>query len=161
MKQAVSTRAIQFLRKQKVFHEVITYDHQEKGAAFAAQALSFPLEQTIKTLVFEMGENEYGLALTPGNRQLSLKKLAKVLSIKKVFMAGEKDAEKVTGYLVGGISPFGTKRQLPVVMEKDLLVFPQVLINAGQRGTMLKMDPAVISKLLDCTLAGISEFISG
>jgi len=76
-------------------------------------------------------------------------------------MAGEKDAEKVTGYLVGGISPFGTKRQLPVVMEKDLLVFSQVLINAGQRGTMLKMDPAAISKLLDCTLAGISESISG
>lgn len=161
MKQPMSTRAIQFLIKQKVFHEVITYDHQEKGAAFAAQALSFPLEQTIKTLVFEMGENEYGLALMPGNRQLSLKKLAKVLSKKKVFMAEEKDAEKVTGYLVGGISPFGTRRQLPVVMEEDLLAFSQVLINAGQRGTMLKMDPSDISKLLDCTLAGISEFISG
>jgi Cys-tRNA(Pro)/Cys-tRNA(Cys) deacylase len=157
----MSTRAIQFVIQQKVPHEVITYDHQEKGAVFAAKATAFPLEQTIKTLVVEMGDKEYALALLPGNRQLSLKKLAKVLAIKKVSMAEEKDAEKVTGYLVGGISPFGTRRSLPVIMEADLLSFHQVLINAGQRGIMLKMDPAVIAQTLNCTIAGISDSISG
>jgi Cys-tRNA(Pro)/Cys-tRNA(Cys) deacylase len=156
----MSTRAIQFLVSHKVPHEIIAYDHQKKGAEFAAQTVGFPLEQTIKTLVVELGENQYGLALLPGNRQLSLKKLAKVLAIKKASMAEEKIAEKVTGYLVGGISPFGTKKQLPVVMEEDLISFRQVMINAGQRGLMLKMNPMVISQILNCTIAIISESIS-
>lgn len=157
----MSTRAIQFLLKQRIPHEVITYDHQEKGAVFAARATAFPLAQTIKTLVVVSEANTYILALTPGNRQLSLKKMAKALLLKKVSMAEEKSAEKVTGYLVGGISPFGTKKSLPVIMEEDLLAFPHVLINAGQRGIMLKMDPHTIAQVLSCTTAGISDSTSG
>lgn len=158
--QEMSTRAIQFLTKRQVPHEVVAYDHQEKGAAFAARAVGFPLEQVIKTLVVSLGNGQHGLALMPGNRQLSLKKLAKVFLAKKAFMAEEKAAEKLTGYLVGGISPFGTKRQLPAVMEADLVAFQQVMINAGQRGIMLKMDPTLISTILNCTIASISEIKS-
>ena len=157
----MSTRAIQLLRKRKIPHEVVTYDHQVKGAAFAAQATNFPLGRTVKTIVVATGDAEYCLALAPGDRQVSLKKLAKVLSLKKVAMASEKDAEKITGYLIGGISPFGTRRSVPVIMEEDLIRFDQVLINAGQRGTMLKMDPAVIAQTLNCITASITDPVSG
>jgi Cys-tRNA(Pro)/Cys-tRNA(Cys) deacylase len=157
----MSTRAIQLLRKQKIPHEVVTYDHQVKGALFAAQATNFPPGRTIKTIVVETGDAEYCLALAPGDRQVSFKKLARVLSRKKVAMASEKDAEKITGYLIGGISPFGTRKAVPVVMEEDLLPYDQVLINAGQRGTMLKMDPADIARALNCTTASITDPESG
>jgi len=65
-------------------------------------------------------------------------------------------AERITGYLVGGISPFGIKKKIPVVMDESVMAFDKILINAGQRGTMLMIDPAEIKKALDCTVAKVA-----
>ena len=137
----MSTRAIAWLNKKKIPHEVVHYAHEEKGAAFAAQATGFPLAKTIKTLVVDLGGNSFGLALMPGDRELSLKRAAKVFGVKKAAMADPAAAERLTGYHVGGISPFGLRQRLPVVMDESLLVHDAVMINAGQRGIMLKMAP--------------------
>jgi len=142
------TRATQFLAKQKIPFEVIQYDHEEKGAEFAARATGFPLEKTVKTLVTEVSDQGFVLALMPGNQQLSLKLLARTFSAKRAALADTSDAERLTGYLVGGISPFATRQALPAAIEQTLLEHDQVVINAGRRGVMIKMAPKDILRVL-------------
>ncbi|UCH23370.1 MAG: Cys-tRNA(Pro) deacylase [Deltaproteobacteria bacterium] len=153
----MSTRAITFLSKKGIPFEVLKYEHEEKGAKFAARATGFSLEQTVKTLVVELEYDNYCVALMPGHRELNLKRLAKVFAVKSAAMVDAAAAERLTGYLVGGISPFGTKHRLPVVMDKSILNFGQILINAGQRGVMLKMTPNDILNTLNCRVAEIAR----
>lgn len=148
----MSTRAIVWLRQKKVPFDVVQYDHEEKGAAFAAQATGFPLAQTIKTLVVDLGGKSFGLALMPGDRNLSLKKLARAFGVKKASMADAETAERLTGYYVGGISPFGLRQRLPAVMEESLSRWDEVMLNAGQRGMMLRMAPGNIVKAIGCRI---------
>ena len=153
----MSTRAIQFLNQKKIPFEIIKYDHEEKGAEFAAGATGCPLAATVKTLVVDLGEKKYALVMMPGDRQLSMKHLAKACGVKRAAMADTRTAERLTGYLVGGISPFGTKQKLPVVMEASILRLDKILVNAGQRGTMLKMAPADIRKALTAKVADVAQ----
>lgn len=153
----MSTRAIQHLNRKDVSFDVVKYEHKEKGAEFAARATGFPLDRTVKTLVVDLGGRNYCLALLPGDRQLDLKRLAQVFAVKRAIMADTASAERLTGYRVGGISPFGTKQGLPVVMERRIREYAQVLINAGQRGVMLKMAPADIVKALGCRVESIAH----
>ncbi len=143
-----TTRATRFLAKQKIAFEVIEYDHEEKGAEFAARATGFPLGKTVKTLVAKVSNPGFVLALMPGDQQLSLKLLARTFSAKRAAMADTSDAERLTGYLVGGISPFATRHAMPAAMEQTLLKHTQVVINAGQRGVMIKMAPEDILRVL-------------
>jgi len=151
----MSTRAIQYLKQKGVPYCVVEYEHFEKGAEFASQALGIPLEKTIKTLVIDMGPKGYVLALIPGNTQLSPKKLSRVYSAKHAEMADTATAQRLTGYTVGGIGPFGTQRKIPVIMEKRLLKFNSVAVNAGKRGVMLMMKPHDIVRAANATLGEI------
>ena len=153
----MSTRAIKFLNQKKISYEVIKYDHEEKGAEFAAKASGFPLERTIKTLVADLGAKQFVLVLVPGDKHLSMKRLAKVCNVKRASMADTQTAERITGYLVGGISPFATRQKFKVVMEKGILSYDRVLLNAGQRGTMLKISPEDICRVLACMPAAITQ----
>jgi Cys-tRNA(Pro)/Cys-tRNA(Cys) deacylase len=151
----MTTRAANFLKKENINFELVKYDHQEKGAVFAARATGYPLERTVKTLVVDLGEKRFCLALVPGDRQLDFKLLAGLCSVKKAAMADTATAERLTGYLAGGISPFGTRQTLPVVMEKEILSFMEVLVNAGRRGVMLRMKPADVRRAADCRVGEI------
>ena len=153
----MSTRAIIFLQKKKIPFEVVKYEHKEKGAEFAARATGYPLEITVKTLVVELERKKYCLALLPGNVELNLKKLASVAGVKRTVMVDTKTAERLTGYLVGGISPFATRQRLPVLMEESILRNPEILINAGQRGKMIKISPQNLAKTIGCTVAKIAS----
>jgi Cys-tRNA(Pro)/Cys-tRNA(Cys) deacylase len=153
----MSTRAIQYLRQKNVYFEVIKYEHREKCAEFAADAIGFPLENTIKTLVVALDTNDYRLALMPGNLQLALKRFARVCSAKRAVMADTSTAQRLTGYQVGSISPFGIKKYLPAIMDSSLSVYGKVAINAGQRGTMLVMRPSDIIDTLHCMITDIAE----
>jgi len=153
----MSTRAIKFLKQKGVSFGIKRYRHEEKGARFAAWALGFPLEKTIKTLVVDLGPKGYVMVLMPGDKNIDLKKLAAALSVKRAAMADTATAERLTGYLVGGISPFGTKQDLPVVMEECLLEYDRAAINAGQRGIMLVMDPQDILLAVDGTSSDLAK----
>ena len=153
----MTTRAIQYLKRKDVPFDVVKYEHEEKGAAFAARVTGFPLERTVKTLVIDLVGRNYCLALLPGDRQLDMKQLARVFAVKRAAMAAAATAERLTGYLVGGISPFATKQVLPVVMEKRIRKYAEVLINAGQRGVMIKMAPEDIVKALGCRVEAIAR----
>ncbi len=135
----------------------MAYTHAEKGAEFAAEATGYPLEMTVKTLVVELGNDQYGLVLMPGDQKLSMKRLALVCGSKRAAMADTKTAERITGYLVGGISPFGTRKNLNVIMEERIMHYDSVLINAGQRGKMILISPGDIQKTLACKIAGLIQ----
>jgi Cys-tRNA(Pro)/Cys-tRNA(Cys) deacylase len=150
------TRAIVFLNQRQVPFELVQYEHLEKGAEFAARATGFPLERTVKTLVVGIGAGRHALVLLSGERQVDMRRLAQVLSVKRAEMADAATAERLTGYHVGGISPFGTRQPLPVVMDGSVLNTEEVLINAGQRGVMLKMAPQDIREALNCTVADVA-----
>ena len=152
----MSTRAIQWLKQKRVPFEIVKYEHRHKGAEFAAQAVGFPLAQTIKTLVTSLADHRYVLALMPGDRQLSMKKLAGALGVKKAELADTATAERLTGYLVGGISPFGTRTSMPAIVEAGLQEYSEVMINAGQRGCMLKMVPSDIIQTLSARVADLA-----
>ena len=153
----MTTRAISYLKNKKIPYEVVKYEHRAKGAEFAAKATGYPLERTVKTLVVELDRRSYCLALLPGDRELDLKKLASSVGIKRTTMVDIKTAERLTGYLVGGISPFGTQQRLGTVMESSILNNDEILINAGRRGMMLKMAPGDIVKALDSRVASIAR----
>jgi Cys-tRNA(Pro)/Cys-tRNA(Cys) deacylase len=153
----VSTRAISYLQEKKIPYEIVKYEHEEKGAEFAAKATGYPLARTVKTLVVELDRKSYCLALLPGHRELDLKKLAALCGAKRSAMVDIKTAERLTGYLVGGISPFGTQQRLETFMEESILANEKILINAGQRGVMLKMAPGDIVTALGCKVMSIAR----
>lgn len=153
----MSTRAIQFLTQRGVSFEIVKYEHREKGAAYAADNTGFPLAKTIKTLVTDIGRHRYAVALVPGDKRLDLRKLAASLKAKRAAMADSGTAERLTGYFVGGISPFGMKRRFKTVIHQSIMNQDAVMINGGQRGTMLKMKPADIASLLDCKILDIAR----
>ena len=152
-----ATRGIQFLERSKIAYEVKRYDHLEKGAKFASQALGFPVEATIKTLVVTISPGGPAYILMPGDKEIPLKKLAKLLGARRAEMADTGEAERITGYLVGGISPFGAKRRLPTYLEESLLSFERVAINAGQRGIMVVVSPRDIVNSLGATAISLCE----
>jgi len=153
----MTTRGIQFLKSGKIRHQVIKYNHEVKGAEFAAQAVGFPLSQTIKTLVVALDDKTFALVLMPGDRQLSMKKIAAACGAKRAAMADTATAQRLTGYLVGGISPFGTQKRLPVVMEASLQGFAEVMVNAGRRGIMVKMAPMDIIAVLKAKIVDLVQ----
>ena len=153
----MSTRAIAFLTQKKIPFKVVAYTHTEKGAEFAARAVGFPLAQTIKTLVADLGGKQYRLVLMPGDREVSMKKLARACGVKRAAMADTATAERLTGYLVGGISPFATRQKLAVLMDESLTVHREVMINAGQRGLLLKMATGDIADVLRAAVAAVAD----
>ncbi len=153
----MSTRAIRFLKLHRLAFEILHYEHLIKGAEFAAQATGMPLERTVKTLVVETGSKRYALVLVSGERRLDLKRLARALSVKRAQLVDRSTAERLTGYHVGGISPFGLRQGLPVVMDAAIMGWDDILINGGQRGMMLKMSPEDIRRVLNCLVAPVTE----
>ena len=153
----MTTRGIKFLNSRKIKHDVVRYEHAAKGAEFAAQAVGFPLSRTVKTLVVALDNGAFVLVMMPGDRQLSMKKIAAACDAKRAAMADTATAQRLTGYLVGGISPFGTQKRMPAYMEIGLKNHPDVMINAGQRGIMVKMAPDDIVQALNAKTADLVQ----
>ena len=148
-----TTPALRFLREKNVAFEAREYEHREKGAEYAAEALSWPLEAMAKTLVVNVGEKAFVLAVMPGHLELSLRNLARVAGAKTARMATQEEAEKQTGYLVGGISPFGVRKPMRVFLEESLMSHPRIGINGGRRGLIVFLAPAAVRDLLSGTVA--------
>jgi len=143
----MKTRAISFLEKKGVIFEVLNYKHDVKGAKFAANSLEVNIEQMIKSLVIKDNNNCFYFCLMPGHLEISTKKVAKLLNVKSVLMANQQEAEKMTGYFVGGISPFGSKSNLKVIIDSSLKSYDHIYINGGARGVILKIKFSDIKTL--------------
>lgn len=151
-----TTQALRHLRQKKIAHEAREYDHRVKGAEYAAEALEWPLEAMAKTLVAALSDGTYVQCLLPGDLELSLKKLARELAVKSARMAAPEEAEKVTGYLVGGISPFGTRKRLPVRIHRSLMTFPVIGVNGGRRGLIVFLNPKDVVERLGAEVCDLA-----
>ena len=155
------TPAINFLREQKIPHETHPFEHVDDDVGYAlgaAQALGVEPGCVFKTLMVK-GSDEFACAMVPANAQLNLKQLAKHLGWKKLTMAQAKDAERVTGYKVGGISPLGQRRRHLTVIDQSALQYSQIYCSAGQRGLDLAISPHSLIGL-GITPASIADFVS-
>ena len=145
------TPATTYLDKLGIAYEKHTYDYARKGSDVAAEGLGVGLHEVVKTLIMQKEDGEPIIVLQHGDKEVSLKDFARQVGSKNVAACEIKDAQRHTGYLVGGISPFGTKRQMPVYAEETILQMPKFYINGWQRGFILEMTPAEIQKALKIT----------
>lgn len=144
------TPAIRALRAAKVEFGPHLYDYVEKGGTrVSAEALGVDEHAVIKTLVFETDAKKPLIVLMHGDRQVSAKELARQIGVKAVQPCDPDRAKKVTGYMVGGTSPFGTKTKLPVYVEATIFELGKIYINGGKRGFLVSITPAVLKSFLD------------
>lgn len=145
-----TTRAIRFLREQRVDFIEHPYRYEEKGGTeAAAKALGVDEHLTIKTLVMEDENKSPLIVLMQGDKEVSTKELARIIRVKSITPCSPETACKHTGYMVGGISPFGTRKKLPVYVEETIFTLPRLYINAGKRGLLCEMSPADLLRLLN------------
>ncbi|MGB2983175.1 MAG: YbaK/EbsC family protein [Candidatus Bipolaricaulia bacterium] len=151
----MTTRGIQSLRDRDVEHEVLTYRYVRMGARIAADAIGLPHEVVLKSLVFRAEDDAFLFVLVSGNANVSTRKVGRVTGHKHVVAAAPRDAERVTGYSVGGISPLGARRRLPVILDEETARNPYLVVNAGSRGTLVRLATADLIGLTGATLADI------
>lgn len=150
------TPAIRFLRKQKVEFTCHPYPYQERGGTkVSSRELGVPENQVVKTLVALDEKKQPFLILMHGDCEVSFKELARVRGVKTVSSCEPKVANRLTGYQVGGISPFGTRKALQVYMEESILELERLFINGGKRGFLVSLSPADLETILDCTLVSV------
>lgn len=149
------TNAVKWLRGQSVPFDVLEYTFSEIGADHAAAAVGRPLEMVCKTLVVKATGNAYYLAIVPGDQRFDPRRMAAAIGARHADLAPPTEAEKVTGYRVGGISPFALRRRLPVVIEESLLVLERIIVNAGRRGVLVELATQDLVRLLGARPADI------
>ncbi len=143
------TPAVRLLREKRVEFAPHLYDYAEKGGAERAAAeLGVAAHAVVKTLVLETDERKPLLVLMHGDREVSTKLLARSIGARQVAPASAEVAQKATGYMVGGISPFGTRAALPVYAEKTIFALPKIFINGGKRGFLVEIEPQALRAVL-------------
>jgi Cys-tRNA(Pro) deacylase len=152
-----TTQAIRELKQHKVSYTPQLYDYEEKGGTRASsRALGVDEHAVIKTLVMEDEHQSPLIVLMHGDCEVSTKEMARTLNVKRVTPCNPDIAHKHTGYLVGGTSPFGTLKPLPVYVEKTILDLPLIYINGGKRGFLVSLAPQVVVDVLQATPVSVA-----
>jgi Cys-tRNA(Pro) deacylase len=148
-RHAPETPATQFLHKAKIPFSTHLYQYEEHGGTkVSARELNVAEHAVVKTLVFEDENSKPLIVLMHGDHKVSTKELARQIGCKKVEPCTPETANRHTGYLVGGTSPFGTKKTMPLYMEKTILDLPLIYINGGRRGFLVGVHPHDILRML-------------
>jgi len=153
------TQATQLLKARKVAFTEHLYDYVEHGGtAESARQLGLDEHTVVKTLVMQDQDAKPLIVLMHGDRKVSTKNLARQIGAKSVEPCKPEVANRHSGYLVGGTSPFGTRKAMPVYIEESILKLPRIAINGGRRGFLVQLDPQVCVQLLgakpvQCALA--------
>ncbi|HEY4029725.1 MAG TPA: Cys-tRNA(Pro) deacylase [Caulobacteraceae bacterium] len=153
-----TTPATLVLDRAGVAYALATYDYDPSADRIglqAAEALGAPASEVLKTLIVK-ADGKPACVVLASDREVSMKKLAAALRAKAADMAAPADAERITGYRVGGVSPFGQKKRLPTVIDADAARLAQAYVNGGQRGLQVRLAPADLVRLLDATVAEIT-----
>jgi Cys-tRNA(Pro)/Cys-tRNA(Cys) deacylase len=154
-----ATPATTFLKAKKIAFDLLEYAHDPRAEAYgleAAEKLGLDPASVFKTLVVSDGAKAHALALVPVARKLGLPLAAKALGWKRAEMGDKADAQRLTGYVLGGISPFGTKRPLPVVADAALLLPERVHVSGGRRGLEIRVTPSDLVAALSAVVADIA-----
>ena len=153
-----ATRATRALEQAGIAFTVHSYDYDpsaERVGLQAAEALGEAPERVLKTLMLLL-DGKPACAILASDREVSMKRLAAALGGKSAAMMPVADAERVSGYKVGGVSPFGQTRRVPVAIDEAALAHAQVYINGGQRGLQVRLDPRDAARLLNAAVAPIA-----
>jgi Cys-tRNA(Pro) deacylase len=143
------TAAIRVLRQAGVAFGEHPYNYEEKGGtAVSARELGVAEQCVIKTLIMEDERKAPLVVLMHGDLQVSTKELARAIGVKSVSPCSPDTAQRHSGYLVGGTSPFGTKKQMPVYLEESILSLPLIYINGGSRGFLVSIEPSELVRVL-------------
>lgn len=143
-----ATPAVRFLKERILHFRPHFFRHEEHGGTRAGAAgIGVPEHLVIKTLVMETEEGKPLLALMHGNCEVSTRQLARLLGAKSVSPCDERKAHRLTGYLFGGTSPFGTRTPLPVFVQKSIFDLSVIYINGGKRGFAVEIAPAALREL--------------
>ena len=146
---ASETLATAFLRRNNVPFSEHLYDYVEHGGTGeSARQLGVDEHQVVKTLVMQDQDARPLLVLMHGDRKVSLKNLARQIGAKSVQTCTAETAQRQTGYRVGGTSPFGTRKNLPIYVEQSILSLAKIFINGGRRGFLVGIDPQVLTTVL-------------
>jgi Cys-tRNA(Pro) deacylase len=148
-KHVSETPATQWLKAQGVAFTEHVYDYVEHGGtAESSRQLGRPEHEVVKTLVMQDDKGEPLIVLMHGDRQVSTKNLARAIGAKSVEPCKPEVAQRQSGYLVGGTSPFGTRKAMPVYVEQSVLALPSILINGGRRGYLVGIESKVLTERL-------------
>ena len=149
-KHVSETPATALLRRHGVAFSEHVYEYVDHGGtAESAKQLGVDEHAVVKTLVMQDERAQPLIVLMHGDKQVSTKNLARAIGVKSVQACTPEVAQRHSGYLVGGTSPFGTKKAMPVYVEESVLTLPSVLINGGRRGFLVGIEPGVLTRLLE------------
>jgi len=152
------TPAIRVLRAAGVDFTPCPYEYVPRGGAQASSAaLGVDRHAVIKTLVMQTQDKTPLLVLMHGDREVSTRALARAIEARSVTPCAPRDADRHTGYQTGGISPFGTRKALPVYLQRTIADLPQIWINGGKRGLLVNLTPTDLIAILKPTLVDVTQ----
>lgn len=150
------TTAIRHLQEEGVAFTGHSFKYEEKGGtAVSSRELGVPEHAVIKTLIMETDAKEPMVILMHGDCQVSTKQMARELGVKSVSPCKPEVAERHSGYQVGGTSPFGTRKKMPVYMEKSIMDLERIFINGGRRGYLVSLSPQELVRVLKPVLVSV------
>ncbi|MDQ3803186.1 MAG: Cys-tRNA(Pro) deacylase [Acidobacteriota bacterium] len=146
------TPAVRVLREKRIGFAPHLYEYEERGGTRrSARELGVDEHAVVKTLVMETDAKRPMVVLMHGDREVSTKRLARALGVKSVRPCDPAAAQRHTGYVVGGTSPFGTRAALPVYVERTIFDLPKIYINGGKRGFLVEIEPRDLRSLSPLT----------
>ncbi|HEX9777075.1 MAG TPA: Cys-tRNA(Pro) deacylase [Geopsychrobacteraceae bacterium] len=152
-----STGAVRLLKQHNIPFTPRPYRYQDKGGTrVSARELQVEEHRVIKTLVMETEQQQALIVLMHGDREVSLKQLARQLEVKQISPCPPARADRLTGYRTGGISPFGTRQTLPVYVEKGILELDKIYINGGRRGFLIEISPRDLQTVLQARIVEVA-----
>ena len=154
------TPAIHIALKANIRHRLHQYQHNAAALAYgleAAQKLGVAEQQVFKTLVVSLEPKNFAVCVIPVSAKLSMKLVAKACAAKKAALAAQQDVERLTGYVLGGVSPLGQKARLKTVIDDSARNFPAIFVSGGRRGLEIELNPKDLQLLTEALLADICQ----
>ena len=155
----MKTNAARILESLAIHYTLQEYevDPDDLSAIAVARKIALPVEQVFKTLLTITGSEQYAFAVIPGDAELDFKKLARAAGVRKTEMVSLKDVQPLTGYIRGGVTVFGAKKDFPVFADETIELFDFISVSAGQRGTQILLAPQDYLRAAKAAVADLTK----
>ena len=154
------TPGINIAKKAKIPYKIHEYSHDPASESYGAEAadkMGVPADRVFKTLVVSLDNKDLAVGVVPVSSMLNMKLIAKAVGAKKANMAAAAEVERVTGYVLGGVSPLGQKKRLKTIIDASAETFSTIYVSAGRRGLQIELSPTDLKNLTNGTFAAICQ----